>query len=366
MCVDASGKPDYTSIYVNAMSTHAKVGCFAWNVPSCSVDLRKVQRIEFDFDLINCGPDWIAPLWLSPLNWQMPPETSGEIDFVEACHVGDLKTNFAGGGDQRSIGSPTGLGRPKHIILALENSNSLTAGGTATAQICDLGRVNCRKTSSYPNFMGITTANHGRAASDPYRFISDIWNGLRGDAGYSGCGAHPNGAMQCAYAVRNIKVFTKTGAPIMPAGKCAALNGNDDGMVAPSPPLPKCSPSLSPAAQIPQSICDWVKHERINCHPGHGAEHLRWDPYNYPYGGRSSHMTLEECKAACVRNRDCQGIVMPSNGRPWCYRRANVNVSKCSWDPGYDYYELADHAKARQSLLSQQPADVPSELEVVV
>ena len=46
---------------------------------------------------------------------------------AEGCPVGDLKTNFAGGGTQLSIGAAQGLGGPKHIIMELDNSGDVPA-----------------------------------------------------------------------------------------------------------------------------------------------------------------------------------------------------------------------------------------------
>eukprot|EP00438_Fugacium_kawagutii_P018835 Skav210763 [mRNA] locus=scaffold3955:8266:15165:+ [translate_table: standard] len=83
MCVDSNGQPDYTSLYVDLKTARRKSGCFAWLASSCAMDFRRMQRIEFDFDVKSCGSVWAAPLWISPEPWHWPGGTSGEVDLVE-------------------------------------------------------------------------------------------------------------------------------------------------------------------------------------------------------------------------------------------------------------------------------------------
>jgi len=225
MCLDASGKVDPTSIYVNLAGAADRSGCFAWSANSCSVDFRRTQRIEFDFDVASCGSVWAAPLWIAPRPWESPASTSGEVDFVEACPVGDLRTNFATGGSEESIGNPDNLGGPKHLIMTLDNSAQVAAAGTLRTQICDLGPVNCRESAFYPDFLSTVEPTRGKGQSSPYFFISDIWNGYGGDAGWTGCKARNNPNSLCQYAVRNIRVYTNDGGPMF-SGRCAVLNGN--------------------------------------------------------------------------------------------------------------------------------------------
>eukprot|EP00439_Symbiodinium_sp_Y106_P018875 s6699_g2.t1 len=229
MCVDAAGKADPTSLFVSLPSTPDRTlthsscggavfgqllaffltalnmenvfcvrsGCFAWTAEACSVDFRRVQRIEFDFDVASCGSVWAAPLWISPRPWDGPAPTSGEVDFVEACPVGDLRTNFATGGTE------------------------------SWTKICDLGPTNCRDSAFYPDYMSTVISTRGQGHSFPYIFLSDIWNGFGGDSGWTGCKAGNNPNSACQYAVRNIRVYTDDGSPMF-SGKCAALNGIAD------------------------------------------------------------------------------------------------------------------------------------------
>jgi len=227
MCVDAAGKADPTSLFVSLPSTPDRSGCFAWTAEACSVDFRRVQRIEFDFDVASCGSVWAAPLWISPRPWDGPAPTSGEVDFVEACPVGDLRTNFATGGTEESIGNPDNLGGPKHLIMTLDNSAAVGAAGTLRTKICDLGPTNCRDSAFYPDYMSTVISTRGQGHSFPYIFLSDIWNGFGGDSGWTGCKAGNNPNSACQYAVRNIRVYTDDGSPMF-SGKCAALNGIAD------------------------------------------------------------------------------------------------------------------------------------------
>ncbi|CAK9097895.1 Hypothetical protein SCF082_LOCUS45914 [Durusdinium trenchii] len=88
MCIGSSGKPDYTSLFVDLASAPIKDGCFAWLASACSMDFRRVKRIEFDFDMKSCGSVWAAPLWMSPSPWDSPGRTSGEVDLVVSWREG--------------------------------------------------------------------------------------------------------------------------------------------------------------------------------------------------------------------------------------------------------------------------------------
>eukprot|EP00930_Biecheleria_cincta_P073195 TRINITY_DN60510_c0_g1_i1.p1 TRINITY_DN60510_c0_g1~~TRINITY_DN60510_c0_g1_i1.p1 ORF type:complete len:419 (+),score=58.41 TRINITY_DN60510_c0_g1_i1:53-1309(+) len=340
MCVGNDGQPDHTSIFVNARSQQDRTGCFAWRTMGCSLDLRQVSRIEFDFDLTLCGGTWVAPLWLSPTPWENPAQFSGEIDFVENCPLGSLHTNFATGGVQMPIGSPQGMGGPKHMIMKLEDSSNVESPGTLTTQICDFGGLNCKDSAYYPNFLSVVESTKQKTQSDPYSFISDIWNGHGGDSGWQGCHAQNNPGTECTYAIRNIRVFTNHGLPMF-AGACAAMNGN----YGPSPPPP---PPPAPAPQY-----GWVKHAGINCFEGHGGEVVPGDDPIRPF---SKSMTVAQCEAACDSSQSCLGIVLPSNGSPQCWRRGKLDLSKCVNDPGYDLYERTKIAAAKHTAGQVSPS----------
>jgi hypothetical protein len=94
MCVDASGRPDYSSIVVDMSTLKDRTGCFAWVADDCNIDMRRVKKLEFDVDLTQCEALWAAPIWLSPLDWRDPQGLSGEVDFVEMCPVPTVATNL--------------------------------------------------------------------------------------------------------------------------------------------------------------------------------------------------------------------------------------------------------------------------------
>lgn len=205
--------------------------------------------------------------------------------------------------------------------MTLEDSSNPAAPGNLWTSVCDLGGVNCRHSAYYKNFLNTVASAKDKPQSDPYVFLSDIWNGHSGDAGWWGCRARNDPNMQCSYAIRNIRVYTNSGAPMF-RGKCAVLNGNSGPGPSPAPP--------------PEPVLGWVKHSQLNCYHGHGAETFPGDDANKPI---SSHMNLAQCEAACLQSPVCRGVVVPSNGIPLCFRRTNVVISGCLEDPGYDFYE---------------------------
>jgi len=133
------------------------------------------------------------------------------------CPVGNVATNFGAGGQagetQLSWGSGAGASGPKHFILSLSDSGSLTT------QVCNLDRTGCFDGAHYENFLNAITSKTA------HHFVSDVWNGYGGDGGWTGCGGVNSPATQCRYAIMNIRVSSKDNQPLY-SGKCAALNGD--------------------------------------------------------------------------------------------------------------------------------------------
>jgi len=165
-------------------------------------------------------------------------------------------------------------------------------------------------------------ATAGKVQSDPYVFLSDIWNGYGGDGGWWGCGARNNPNSGCQYAIKNIQVHTNTGTPMF-SGHCAPLNADHVGPAPPPPPPPSPTPS------------GWTEHPDLNCFDGHGAQVVDGDDPTHPF---STSMTVSQCEASCDAKSDCTAIVVPSNGAPQCFRRKNAVISKCLADQGYNLY----------------------------
>jgi len=215
-CVRENGETDETSIIVDMSSVASRTGCFVWKTHECSTDMTRVAKIEFDFDFQHCEDVWAAPLWITPDHWKLPGGTSGEIDFLEMCPVGSVATNFGAGGQpgetQMKWGSAKSASGPKHFTLSLDNA------GTLTTQICNLDKTGCFNGAHYDKFINrITSKKH-------HHFVSDIWNGHSGDAGWKGCNAKNSPSTQCSYAIMNLRVTSKDGQPLY-TGKCAALHG---------------------------------------------------------------------------------------------------------------------------------------------
>lgn len=208
-----------------------RTGCFAWVTEQCQMDLRRVRKIEFDVDMTQCEALWAAPFWMSPLQWVGPQGMSGEVDFVEACAVPNVATNLgcwsAPGSAQCMDGGPwaqaTGLMGPKHLVMTLDDTTNVNAGGTLKVNLCGLDGSNCRLVARYQNYLSTVYPTRGQQNGWPFEFRSDVWNGYALDSGWKGCNAQRNPGTQCKYAIRNIKVTSNNGQPVF-GGKCAALN----------------------------------------------------------------------------------------------------------------------------------------------
>lgn len=215
-CIRANGQADETSIFFDLSTMNSRGGCFVWEASGCGTDMTRVSKIEFDFDFSQCEDVWAAPLWITPDHWKEPGGTSGEIDFLEMCPVGSVATNFGAGGQtgehQQKWGSGSGPNGPKHFTLTLDNSGNLKT------QICHLDGTSCFSGAYYDGFIDRVTSKYN------HHFVSDVWNGYGGDAGWSGCHARHTAETQCHYAIMNLRVHTKDGQPLY-TGKCAALNG---------------------------------------------------------------------------------------------------------------------------------------------
>jgi hypothetical protein len=225
MCVDANGQPDPSSIYMNMADMSDKTGCFAFT-SKCDFDIERLAYFEFDIDLTNCGTVWAAPLWASPTPWVAPAKTSGEIDFVEFCTVGTVRTNFGAGGEpgevQDAWGSASGLEGPKHFKATFD---PLASGGTLRTFVSDLDMQNTFAGSYYTNYLSTVTATQANN-NYPFHLVSDVWNGYGGDGGWQGCGAQNDPNAQCQYVVKNIRFHTRDSTPMFNSGACMAMNGD--------------------------------------------------------------------------------------------------------------------------------------------
>ena len=82
----------------------------------------------------------------------------------------------------------------------------------------------------------------------------------------------------------------------------------------------------------------WTKHAGKNCYGGRGATDLP---------SAAGKVGLAACQAACLALAGCEGIVLPTtaSGKDrsgvGCYRRKNVELSKCSTSTAYETHLLA-------------------------
>jgi len=218
---------DPTAILVDMRNVPNKTGCFIWNTDACKIDPKKVSHIEFNVNINNCGDVWAAPLWLVPHPWNEPPGLSGEIDMVECCVVGEVHTNFAGcyGApkglcNEERWGSASSIGPKKYTL-------TFAANGDVSGRVCDLSSGgNCQSAGSYNNFLDTVNPCKDKSTCDLYSFVSDVFNGHSGDAGWNGCKAKNSPSTSCEYAVSKIRVHSSSGTPPFTEGKCTTLNGD--------------------------------------------------------------------------------------------------------------------------------------------
>lgn len=276
MCIGPDGKPDFTSIRVNMNGLSDKTGCFVWEASTCTLDLRTVSRLEFDFELgPACVDVWSAALWLAPDPWEPPAGLSGEIDFVENCPVGQMSTNFAGclgtdeGQCQQYVWPSGWLQGAKHFVMTLEDSDDLSSGGTLRTYVCDLGGDNCERAGVYHDFLGSVVATKDRETGYSYTLRSDIWNGHGGDSGWAMCGGTSNPDTGCEYAIRNIRITNNDRAPHHHLdGTCAVLTSPVPAPSEPTPSSSSCS-ALACGAYVPEQGCQCNPEcaQHSNCCP---------------------------------------------------------------------------------------------------
>lgn len=204
---------DRTSISLDMARVHSKQGCWAYSSSGkLTWTFHHTTHIEFNAEWSDCTNVWFAPLWITPSHWKSPQGTSGEIDLIESCRkhqhdtVGtsiicrdhpDPQCLEPQWGDARSSNGP------KHFRAQIDGR------GTWTMEMCNIDRSNCKLVSRYPYYM---SKAKGAQQHMQYSFMSDLYNGGAGDAGWKNCGTL-NYKTQCKYTVGNIKVYSVLQAP---------------------------------------------------------------------------------------------------------------------------------------------------------
>jgi len=78
----------------------------------------------------------------------------------------------------------------------------------------------------------------------------------------------------------------------------------------------------------------WEKLASLDCYAGRGGDPIQPDPY-------SNSMSLQDCKAACTADYNCQGVIRKTSdgqGSGVCYKRRNVVTGHCVRDPVWELH----------------------------
>jgi len=201
-------------------------------MPDCKFDLRNMEQLDFDINMINCGGTWAAPLWMTPDYWQ-GGGASGEIDMMENCPTNAVYNNFAGGGSQVRVEIADPNSFQGHTTLwKQDDGNGIQSIHVRTCDPSDMLDGSCREEGSIAYYRDIYGANGCRGQNCMYTLISDIWNGYAGDDGYQGCtGGQTHLSSGCQTSVSNIRIKAATGTF---TGKCSSMTGGSP----PAPPPP--------------------------------------------------------------------------------------------------------------------------------
>jgi hypothetical protein len=214
MCIDITGSPQ-----------HAE--CLVAQADQCPIAMHAFQQLDYHYRLEGCQGFWTAPLWMTPRVWQWGPG-SGEIDSLEQCPTSNLFMNFAGGGHQvdttqdpnNAMGHVTvykddaGIVTTTHCTQAEAEANSGSCKRPTYADCADcLNGKNtyacwCNEATSPPNIYGSGGCRSGGDCH--WLLVSDIWNGVTGDAGYSACTGSPTNSYKkdghCKTSVTDIRL----------------------------------------------------------------------------------------------------------------------------------------------------------------
>ena len=137
---------------------------------------------------------------MTPDTWQWGAG-SGEIDSTEACPRDSLHLNFAGGGHQ--IGAGFSLdGSEGHVTVRKDDAGMVTiaacsraeaaAGGGQCAAPQHASCDDCLAQDGFACWCNAPDNIYGSGGCQNggdcmWTLVSDVWNGVSGDEGYSGC-----------------------------------------------------------------------------------------------------------------------------------------------------------------------------------
>jgi len=203
---------DRTSISLDMTQVASKRGCYVYGTSSnLNFDSHQLRKLEFDAEWDSCQNVWMAPLWLVPARWIAPQGTSGEIDLLETCrsHAHDTvgtsiicRDHPHPGCFEPQWGQAASSGGPLHFVATIDNK-----GTWSMKKYSHPYDENSKGEliSRYPYFL---QTNKGSQQHMKFHFMSDLWNGGGGDAGWRACGTM-NWHTQCRYTIANIKLEHK-------------------------------------------------------------------------------------------------------------------------------------------------------------
>ena len=219
--------------------SQGKAECLVASAPDCKIPMHDFVSLDYDFSVASCNGIWAAPLWMTPDTWQWGAG-SGEIDSLEFCPRDSIHLNFAGGGHQTAAAGFSVDGSEGHVTVRKDAAGIVTisvctaqeaasGGGQCAApkySTCDecLKGSNafacwCNEGTDPKNIYGSGGCQNGGDCQ--WTLVSDVWNGVSGDAGYAGCmtavpsigldARKPNLKSSCALSVQ--KITLRGGGP---------------------------------------------------------------------------------------------------------------------------------------------------------
>lgn len=234
---------------VRIQTTPGKTECLVAAASECGINMHDFVSLDYEFAIDGCMGVWAAPLWITPDTWQWG-SGSGEIDSMEFCPRDGLYLNFAGGGHH--VGAPRfSLEKSEgHITVRKDEAGIVTISACTKQEALNTGTnqcprpvyANCNDCMSQPGFAcwcnpPLNIYGSGGCTSGTncqWTMVSDIWNGVSGDAGYAGCmtavpsinlaQGMPNTKSSCAVSVERITLRGVNGPLRWPEGTSKDCN----------------------------------------------------------------------------------------------------------------------------------------------
>ena len=190
-------REDATSLSLDLSRLSSPTSCLRYVSDRCKWDIAQLRSIEFHLEMKDCSDVWACPLWMTPQHWRGPQRHSGEIDFVETCRgtphlsFGDISPFYA------RWGNLTAQDFKFNCLATFHDNGTVEVILQSEKEVVRLPML----TGEF-SYGEMTERNW---KGNPAYFISDIWNGLRGDAGYDSC-QRQTANSKCSFLLRNIEI----------------------------------------------------------------------------------------------------------------------------------------------------------------